>query len=994
MSVGDNVKSNEPSFLRPNCTVRHQGPLALLGILSLALPLCAARAAEPSATSTDSSPQSTAQADAAQPDQTSTSGGTLSTLHEVVVTGLRASLVQSMKLKQNANQVLDAITAQDIGQFPDSDVAESLSRLPGVAIDRDGTGEGNEATVRGFGPQFNLVLVNGQQLPTQSGGREFDFDSLPSESITSAVVYKTSEAWQADGAIGGLVELHTAEPFDFNGPKAIAKLSGNYASQNTKVEPGAFLLLSNTFADDKLGALFSVGETTQDTTAYQMDSGGWWTMPVNSAGAPTATWQSGSQSGQPSSVLMPDTVDIQNNEYTVKRLNMNASLQWHVTSDITATLDGMYNKFTEDNFDQDLGLYVDGNPISDGVVVRPDGVVQSFTVASHADLIESTQADQISPQYLRSLHFKLAGRSLGGQLLWNLEASDAQNNATDYTDPSLFTVAGFPIPVTYINNNGAGVPTLVTPPSLVDTSLPKAHYNEVYAADDKNDIRQLTTDETWINPNSWKPLSDIRFGAYWQRNRYYTFSSYNEGDVCAYCGYKAALPGSLFTPGGVSGGFANPYSGTFPTTWLTYNPAQYLAFLDSSTAFNEQDTAGGLPPGTTQTAVQGSGGYAPQSVNQALQSLATVVEKTTAAYVQGDFDGSVYGLSWGGNLGVRFVHTEDDSVGYGQILQDITAIPNDPTGDNAIYANNGQTLTVAANNSYNYALPSLNLRLNLPDEVVLRAAASKSLARPEPTALSPVINYGGSILAPSDLTASGGNPALKPYTSINYDLGAEWYYAPGGYLAVDGFLKKLSNFIEYVQSSTQVPIANSEHLAQFPNNVATFAFTGPTNVGSANVHGVELSAQHMFSYLPSPFDGLGINANATIMSTNAGLNSAAGAASATNAQAFGLTGLGDYQNLTLIYQKYGFGMRLAYSHRNTYIHQIGDGYNALAPVYIKGYGELDGQVSYQVNDHVIVALSGTNLTKSTLQEYDTRTDEFLSILNYGARYELSVRAAF
>ncbi len=991
--------------MRPIRIVRRQGPLALLGVLGLALPLYGAHASEPSAAPADSSPQgaasadsnqqSTATADSTQPGQPAVP----QTLHEVVVTGLRASLVASMKLKEDATQVLDAISAQDIGQFPDSDVAESLSRLPGVAIDRDGTGAGSEATIRGFGPAFNVVTVNGQELPTQGStatgsARQFNFDALPSDAITSAVVYKTSEAWQADGAIGGLVELHTAEPFDFDGPKAIAKLGGSYASQDTDVEPEGFLLLSNTFDDDKFGALFSVGEQEQATRAYQIDSDGWWAMPVNSAGNPTATYVGG-KSGTPSSVLMPDTVDIQNNEYNVKRLNMNVSLQWHVTSDITATLDGLYNKFTQTNLDQDLGLYVDGNPISNGVTVRPDGVVQNFTVASHADLIEDTQADQISPQFLRSLHFKLHGRSFGGQLVWNLDASDAQNSASDYTDPSLFTVAGFPIPVTYTSNGGKGIPTLSTPDDLINTSLPLAHYIDVSAYNNQNDIRQATTDETWINPDSWKPLTDIRFGAYWQRNSYYSFNSYNEGDVCAYCGYKASVPGDLFYPTGLSGGFVSPYGGSFPTSWLGYNPSQYLTFLQSSTAFNEQDAAAGYPPGTTQATVQGSGGYTPWSPGQpgALQSLATVVEKTTAAYVQGDFNGDdLFGFSWGGNLGVRFVHTQDAAVGYGQILTDITAIPNDPTGDNAIYANNGATIRQGASSSYNYALPSLNFRLNLPRDLVLRAAASKSLARPEPSQLTPVVNYGGGILAPTDLAATGGNPNLRPYTSVNYDLGLEWYYQPGGYLAIDGFDKKLTNFIEYVESPLSVPIVNSEHLAQFSNNVATFNLTAPTNIGSANVHGVELSAQHMFSYLPSPFDGFGINANATIMSTNAGINSGSGSGSST--QTFGLTGLGDYQNLTLIYQKYGLGVRLAYSHRNTYIYQIGDPYNDLAPIYIKGYGELDGQISYQVNEHVIVALSGTNLTKSVLQEYDTRPDEFLSLLNYGARYELSVRAAF
>ena len=983
------MKVIERTTVRSTQTRGAQHVGLVLGLMAISTPFCAARAAEAQAAHpllARNSAQRAADAHASR-------GATAQTLHEVIVTGLRASFVQSMQLKENANQVLDAISAQDIGQFPDSDVAESLSRLPGVAIDRDGTGAGNKITVRGFGPAFNVVLVDGQQLPTQSGGREFNFDSLPSDFITKAVVYKTSEAWQPDGAIGGLVELHTALPFDFNGPKAIAKLSANMGSQNTKVEPAGFLLLSNTFDHKKFGALVSIGEQEQATTAYQMDSGGWWQMPVNVPGAPTAVWQNSSgQTGLPTSVLMPDTVQIQNNSYNVKRLNLTAALQWHVTSNITATLDGLYNKFTQTNFDQNLGLYVDGNPISNGVVVRPDGVVQNFTVASHADLIESTQADQISPQYMRSLRFKLQGRSLHGKLLWNLEASDASNSASDYTNPSQFTVAGYPIPVTYTSNNGLGVPTLATPSALTNISLPMAHYIAIQGNFNDNKIRQFTTDETWINPHAWAPLTDVRFGAYWQRNSFYTFSSYNAGDVCAYCGYRAQLPSYLFTPTSIPSGFVGPYSGSFPTTWLTYNPAQYLAFLDSSAAFAEQDAAAGLAPGTTQAAVQGSGGYTPQTLGQSLQSLATVVEKTTAAYVQGDFNGHVFGLSWGGNLGVRFVHTQDSSVGYGQVLQDITPIPNDPTGDYAIYANSGATLAVARNHSYNYVLPSLNVRLNLPRHVVLRAAVSKSLARPEPSMLSPVINYGGGILAPTDLAASGGNPDLKPYTSMNYDFGAEWYYSHSGYVAVDGFVKDLSNFIEYQQSNLQVPITNSQHLAQFPNNVATFAFTGPTNVGTANVRGVEISAQHMFTYLPAPFDGLGVNANATILSTNAGINSSG--TSATGTQAFGLTGLGDYQNVTLIYQKYGIGIRLAYSHRNAYIYQIGDGYNLLAPVYIKGYGELDGQISYRISRHIIVALSDTNLTKSVLQEYDTRTDQFLSLLNYGSRYELSVRAAF
>jgi len=338
------------------------------------------------------------------------------------------------------------------------------------------------------------------------------------------------------------------------------------------------------------------------------------------------------------------------------------------------------------------------------------------------------------------------------------------------------------------------------------------------------------------------------------------------------------------------------------------------------------------------------------------------------------------------------LRTQDTAVGYSQILSDITPIPNDPTGLNGIYAQNGATLRLSGDHSYNYALPSANFRLNLTRELMLRAAVSESLARPEPSLLSPTINYGGAILAPDNLVAKGGNPDLKPYTTRNYDLSLEWYYSRDGYLAASAFRKDLRNFIEYLDSPLTVPIANSKNLSQFPNNTASFEFNGPTNIGQAHVNGLELSALHMFSYLPAPWDGFGVNANATIMSTNAGLNSAA--ASSTTQQTFGLTGLGDYQNLSLIYQKYGLGARLTYNHRNNYIYQVGTGVEPLDAVYVKGYGTLDAQLNYDVTKNFVVSLSGTNLTDSSIQEYVNRTDEFFSFLNYGRRYTLSGKVTF
>ncbi len=969
---------------------RLKGVGVLMGLTAVSLPVYSAQAATTQPHVTNVSTHVHNKIHAVKTTGTTNSSAMLSA---VIITGLRQSLLQSMLIKENANQVVNAISAQGIGEFPDTDVAAALSRLPGVAVDNDGTGAANQVTVRGFGPQFNVVLVNGQTLPTQSGGTLFDFDSLPSDFIRQAEVFETSEAWQPAGSIGGLIELRTWQPFDFNGPRLIAKLSSNMDTQDSaKAEPSGFLMLSNTFDHHRLGALFSIGEQEQATTAYEIGGeGGYYSEALNGPGEPTGVWQNSSQSGLPSSVLLPNTTDVERNYYNVKRLNMDIGLQWKITHNITATLDGLYNKYSEEAISNQLGLFVNGNTINNGVVVRPDGVYQQFTVHTHSDLIDSTSFDQVSPQYLRSVRLKFQGKAFG-RLLWNIDASDATNSASNYTDPSLYTVAGFPILATYINNNGVGIPNVSTSNDLENTSLPRAHYTSISATNDYNKITQVASNDKWITPHSWGPLTEIRFGGWWQRNDFESFSSANSGDVCAYCGYGASIPSTIFTLTSVPTGAVSPYAGTFPSTFLTYNPANLIAFLDSSTAFQENDAAFGYAPGTTQAEVEAADGFVPQTPGEAPQDLATVIETSTAAYLQGDLHGRIFGFSWGGNVGVRFVHTSDSSVGYGQVLENITPNPFDPTKDEVTYKDNGQALFKEESNSYNYVLPSLNLRLNLPYKVVLRFAASKSLARPAPSYLSPVINYGGALVVPTALDATGGNPTLRPYTSVNYDFGAEWYFAPGGYVAADGFLKNLSNFIEYEETSLAVPIQNTTHSSAFPNNIATFNFTRPTNIGKANVHGVELSGQYMFSMLPSPFNGFGVNANATILSTNAGVNSSGTAA--TGANEFGLTGLGDYQNITLIYQKYGLGVRVTYSHRGKYIYQIGDGINALAPVYVRGYGELDAQVSYKLNRHIIIALSGSNMTNSAQQWYDTRPDEFYNFVKYGPRYELSIRAEY
>lgn len=158
----------------------------------------------------------------------------------IAVKGIRSSMRSSMIDKQTATVVSDGIRAEDLGKFPDLNVAESLQRITGVSIDRSG-GEGQAVTIRGFGPQFNTVLVNGRQFATDTDGREFNFDVLAAEQITGADVFKSTTATLQEGGIGGTINVTTARPFDFTGFQAVGSVKAMYESLSEKTSPSASL---------------------------------------------------------------------------------------------------------------------------------------------------------------------------------------------------------------------------------------------------------------------------------------------------------------------------------------------------------------------------------------------------------------------------------------------------------------------------------------------------------------------------------------------------------------------------------------------------------------------------------------------------------------------------------------------------------------------------------------------------------------------------------
>jgi iron complex outermembrane receptor protein len=919
------------------------------------------------------------QAESSQPAKPSTgTDGHGSDVQEVVVTGIRASLERAMDIKRDADVVVDSISAEDLGKFPDANVAESLQRITGVSIDRNQVGEGQTVTIRGFGPTFNTVLVDGRQLPTQTGHRSFQFDTVPADLINGADVYKTSAASQDDGGIGGLMNLHTPRPLDLKHFTAVASLKGEKDDlSGSHAEPQGFVLVSDTFADGTFGALASLSLQERSSPTNRVFTGNWFSSDFKQLpGDPT--------------LFMPQQIDNIALDAFYRRVGAHAVLQWRPNDQLLMTVDGLYDKYEIHSESSEIGWYFGPTTLTSGTYDK-NGVLTSFTTNDqlHTDYIREHQNnDLLSPSLLKQIGYNVKWTS--GDFVAALDLDIAKNTVAGGTEPRYFTVAGFSDTVTYTGNNGVGIPSLtslgdpnkgIPGNTTTDPNILNTHFIQQQARDYSDQINEGHLDLQWNAHTS--VLHDLRSGAYFQNRIVKVDTLTIHGSAqCAYCGYNSPAPASLFSKFNGPSAFGG-YGSGLPGQWLTYDPGAYMDYLLTPAAMAAEDAGAGYKAGTTYNNLYtgGANGFLP--VDGATSYAVT--EKVEAFYVQFDLGGTLAGLPWSANVGGRYVHTKETSHGYSQVLTDLLPIPHDPSEYNGVFAknpdgSNSNLLYVSASHSYNNFLPSLNFKLNLTDQIIARAAASRSITRPDLFDLRPVINY--NVLRPLEMQASGGNPDLKPYRSDNYDLSLEWYFAQASYASIGGFRKNIKDFVTNEYSTLIQHIVNSQNLALYPGGVVPFQFYAPANSQSAFAEGLELALQHTLTWAPWPFDGLGFNANATFMHSNALLN----AANTTNT--FALTGLGNSQNFIVFYEKGPVGVRFAYNYRDAFL-------SGTAPIeHTKAYGQLDGQASYKVMDNVLVTFAVANITNAVQQRYDRYVNEFDSLNEFGRRYSAGVRVNF
>lgn len=916
---------------------------------------------------------------------------TASEVEEIMVTGIRGSLQRSMDIKRSSGGVVDAISSEDIGKFPDTNLAESLQRISGVSIDRSG-GEGQQITVRGFGPEFNTVLVNGRQVATEDRTRAFSFDTIASELVSGLDVYKTSTSTLQSGGVGSTVNVRTARPFDTKGFKVAGSIKAAYEENSEETTPQFSGLISNTFNDDSIGVLLALSHQERETRLNIAQIDGWLQNVV-----PDSALNGGAGVADGTTVFSPRNYDHKVTFETRTRDNASLVLQFAPSDDLVLTADAIYSDFDVETNALSYGHWFTGSNVTDAKTDANGTVIDLRQEVGLATDMHAKKFDRLTTTSQFGIN---ADWQLNDKLNLNFDVStssserDANNGRNDqlsligYANRVRFQVDGNTLPLssdfatansqifsgqqqnvdgTAFRNPAAAnyvAPTGVG--SFLDKSNSRAHVmlRRGWAVDDE--VNQFKMDGTW-DEGTASGLTKIRFGAM-QSNESKALTRWdNEGTGihCTYCGYPDApeIPASMqyvFDAGsdflsGVSG------SGRMPTAWLAHDGEANFAYLESTSGRNFD-------------ALKRDNSF-------------VVDEDTFSFYLETDFAGELSGMPISATSGMR---VESTDVGVNGTEAPVTNLAI--LDQTEMLAQFGAAKSISVNNSYDAILPNMSVKLDISDDMVLRAAASKTLTRPTLTAMAPVTvitttRQGG------NLTSTSGNAELKPFESDNFDLSWEWYYGDASYVSAGYFKKNVSNFIvNSVEDKTftlpsggplrDPSTGTNAGAADAADEIAVFSNTLPNNGETATVDGFEFGIQHTFGE-----SGFGVIFNTTVVDSNADLNRA------DVTQTFALTGLSDSSNLVGFYEKGPVQIRLAYNMRGEFVQLLTQN-NGDGPTIVSGYDQLDLSASYDLTDNISIFTEAMNLTDEYVEKHGRYDNQLLLVEDSGRRIALGVRAKF
>jgi TonB-dependent receptor len=916
---------------------------------------------------------------------------------DIVVTGIRGSLQRNLDIKRDSIGVVDAISAEDIGKFPDSNVAASLQRLPGVSIQRDGArGEATGITVRGFGGDFNETLFDGRRISTATGGRSVDFSTVGADFVGQLNVMKTPDVTVGANSIGATVNILFPKPFDHPGMRLAATVSGSWQEDAKKVVPTGGILFSDTFADDTFGILADVAYARHDTQTNQAYINGFgfgYFAPCQLAGSTAATCSPTTNTTAPASqqTTVRGAFEQQyglNQLYTKdERIDGRLALQWHPSDAVMVTLDNNFSRQTVNQDSFGFGIWFNQGSLRN-VVLDGNGVPTNFTQAgtqtdfnatTNSNVLQTNQTG-LNVKWDVSDNFSVEADGSYSKSWRNPDGRvNSRNGDVGYgfgIGPSLGIVidgdSKNKIPT--LNNYGVNGDES----RWADTSVIGSHVTVNTANKNTDVIKQGRLTGQWKQDGF-----SIKFGGSYLEDQFklQTSDTFANNFWQAYAGYGppsggttgVLLPASLFTGQVSTANFLPGYSGNLPSPLLKYSAADYQAYLTSLgnpqtkriPGFNYLDPQVG--PNFT--------GTFDVKLNPA--SVQVITEKTWAAFVRASFETEIAGMKFNFNAGAREEVTHITSNGIGQVPLTLTQGIGDPT---LLSVGFSPSQPVSTKSSYAYFLPSIDMKLNITDKFDIRFDASRTLTRPNLSFLTPVLNVGSGQRVGA-FTATGGNPNLRPYLSDNFDLTAEWYYQRNSYFAVDLFVKNVSNFI--VAGVTRQPINNViDPTTGLP---AQFSVSARVNGPDATVRGIEIAWQQVFGN-----SGFGFSANGTFVNTNKPYNP-----NDFTQTGFAVTGLANSANFVGFYDKNGFQARMAVNWRDDYLLQFGQAQNngkfGAEPTFVNQSTQIDFSTSYDLTKQFTIFGEALNLTNETYSTRGRYKNQLLSAFGYGRRITAGVR---
>lgn len=933
----------------------------------------------------------------------------------VVVTGMRAALESALNQKRNENGMVDMIKAEDMGKFPDTNLADSLQRVPGVVIDRD-AGEGRNITVRGLGQDFTRVRINGIEGLATTGGtdssgganrsRGFDFNVFAAELFSSLTVRKSSSADVDEGSLGATVDLQTMRPFDMKGFNATVSVKERYNDLSKKTNPRVAFLMSNTSADRKLGMLVSAAYSKREVyeegfSTVRWDNGrsaGGWCAPMggtpaNPANSTDTTCGPAAQGvqrlpGTPANIAAYEAASNPENfhprlprygrlTHDQERLGVTASLQWRPAAGTRLTLDMLYAKLDatrQEDFLQAISFSRNagqgGKPQTSVLEAEyaPNGSLL-YGKYNGVDIRAESRFDELSTVFTqptltleqditRDLRINAkVGRATSKfrnpiQTTTTLDAPNVNGYSIDFRNNDRLPAIAFPFDV----SQAGGPLTLVSVPAVDSGTQPRTVPNTT-----ASEIRMRPQGAT--NRNDvvhldmiWDVVPDkfsFKGGVDYKKYSFNSFESrrVNQSDTI-FAPPSGTSVASLTTQiDGFGKGLGLP-AGT-PTSWVIPDLNAIAQAYDIYCNCVKTGEAGGPGDFTLSSTTNGA----------ARGNNRSVTEEDKGVFLMGEFSSELGRFPLRGNFGARYVETGLTATGY--------------------QATGGGT-QVTVDHKYRDLLPSFNLAANVTDNFIVRLAGAKVMSRPQLGNLSP----GGTVATTGTLTITSGNPLLKPFRAKTLDLGFEWYYGRNAFLGLGLFQKNIDTYIQNLRSTVAFKDTGLP-MSLLPGNFTgdeEFQVTAPINTEGGKLTGFEINYQQPFTFLPGIGRNFGTLLNYTHVKSK--IEYAVSPSSPVTITDDLLNLSPKSWNATLYYDDGAFSARLSASQRSSFVTRVPGQNNNDVEGKNKTFN-VDLSLTYKVTDKLEVTLEGVNLTNEENDQFISRLRNSVVVNNVTGREVLA-----